>query len=389
MYLPNYKNGSIVNLTASILNSTGKPLKYSPLKLLPADKLKNKNIVLIILDGLGYEFIKKYKKSSFLGKNLLGKMTSVFPPTTAAAITTFLTGKAPGEHGVTGWFVYLKELDLISTILPFSERGTENSLSDFGTNTEEIFGQKSIFQNIDRKSFAVTSSSIADSDYTRYFSENAQIIPYANKSLPDFISTIKKTINSSTSEKFIYAYWSKFDSLSHEFGIEGEETKRHFKNLDKKLEGFITSCQQRDTTFLITADHGLIDTIPERTIYLNDHPEFENFLSMPLSGEPRASFCFLKDGMEKEFIAYHKKHLKKYSTLIKSTDLIKKNAFGLFNHNEKLLSRLGDYILLMKDNYALKDFIAGEDEYYHTGNHGGVSKEEMFVPLIYKNLTRK
>jgi len=63
-------------------------------------------------------------------------------------------------------------------------------------------------------------------------------------------------------------------------------------------------------------------------------------------------------------------------------DLIKKGYFGLFKPNKKLLDRAGNYILLMKDNYSIQDVIIGDDRRQNKACHGGVSKEEMFVPLI-------
>ena len=54
MALPNYKDGSIVNLMSSIAGSFGLKTKYKPLKDLA--NIKSKNIVLIIIDGLGYNY---------------------------------------------------------------------------------------------------------------------------------------------------------------------------------------------------------------------------------------------------------------------------------------------------------------------------------------------
>jgi hypothetical protein len=62
-------------------------------------------------------------------------------------------------------------------------------------------------------------------------------------------------------------------------------------------------------------------------------------------------------------------------------DLIKKGYFGLFRPNSRLKDRIGDYVLIMKENYIFKDEMPGEEVNYYIGNHGGVSKEEMFVPL--------
>jgi hypothetical protein len=49
-------------------------------------------------------------------------MTSVFPSTTASAITAFMTGLAPAQHGLTGWHMHLDEIDQTLAILPLTPR---------------------------------------------------------------------------------------------------------------------------------------------------------------------------------------------------------------------------------------------------------------------------
>ena len=66
MIIPNYKNGSIVNLMASLANALGGKSRYNPLKGLNEEDLAGKSIILIVLDGLGYNFLQKYGKNSFL-----------------------------------------------------------------------------------------------------------------------------------------------------------------------------------------------------------------------------------------------------------------------------------------------------------------------------------
>ena len=68
--------------------------------------------------------------------------------------------------------------------------------------------------------------------------------------------------------------------------------------------------------------------------------------------------------------------------LHKSKELIKQNYFGLFKPNEKLFERVGHYTLIMKENYVIIDSLTGEDRSWLKGIHGGLSEDEMYVPLI-------
>jgi hypothetical protein len=52
--------------------------------------------------------------------------------------------------------------------------------------------------------------------------------------------------------------------------------------------------------------------------------------------------------------------------------------YGLGKANKKLLDRVGDYVLIMKKDYVLKD----HTEHSEKASHGGFSDEEMYVPLI-------
>lgn len=101
MNKPDYFGGSIVNLVSSIETSFGGRSNYAPLRLLPPKELKQaKNVVLIVVDGLGFEFLQKHGKDTSFFRLLRGKMTSVFPTSTSSAIPAFLTGLSPQEHGM-------------------------------------------------------------------------------------------------------------------------------------------------------------------------------------------------------------------------------------------------------------------------------------------------
>ncbi len=61
--------------------------------------------------------------------------------------------------------------------------------------------------------------------------------------------------------------------------------------------------------------------------------------------------------------------------------------FGLGEPHPRLADRIGHYVLLMKDNFVLRDRLLGEGERpVHVGVHGGTSAAEMYVPLILAQL---
>jgi len=64
--------------------------------------------------GLKYSFFKKLAE-----KGLYNPIRSVFPSTTAAAISTINSGLSPIEHGLQEWYLYFQELNAILESLPF------------------------------------------------------------------------------------------------------------------------------------------------------------------------------------------------------------------------------------------------------------------------------
>jgi predicted AlkP superfamily pyrophosphatase or phosphodiesterase len=380
-YLPNYKDGSIVNLMSSIAKAYGSNPQYKELKILPAKELKgSKNIVLIVLDGLGYEYIKKNGKGTVFEKYLKGCMTSVFPSTTASAITSFYTGTAPQQHGYTGWFMLLKELGVVATILPFIPRYGSVSFSNDGYTKKDVLSVKAFTEKIDVKSYMITKKQISKSDYTKTISKKSEMIPYKNFS--DFFIKIAKTIKSDKKKKYVLGYCPDFDSVSHEFGIESKEAEKCFFAIEKGIAKLIKNIEGTNTTLIITADHGLLDTTKQRTIYVEKHPRLKECLTLPLCGDARVAYCYVHPDKTKEFEKYVKTKLKYCCNLHKSKDLIKKNYFGIFKEDKRLVDRIGDYTIIMKDNYCILDQILNNKRHYLIGHHSGISKDEMLVPLV-------
>lgn len=381
MFFPDYHDGSIVNLMSSFLHAFGGTSAYKPLALLSPSSLTDvKNVVFLILDGFGYEFLLNQEVNTIFHRALKGKITSVFPSTTAAGITTFLTGLAPQQHAVTGWFMHLKELGGVATTLRFQPRCCPASLGWDGVRPDLLYGSNHIFQQFNRQTYSIHHKNITATDYNTTMNTCPRKVSFTT--LSGCLRQVKKIVSANQEQKFVFAYWDGIDRLAHEYGINSPEVLKHFYELVKKLAALVKSLKNTDTTLIITADHGLIDTEPSKIIQVKHHPELRDTLVLPLCGEPRVAFCYVRPSKIEQFEKYVAQYFDGVCDLYRSEELIHKHYFGLFEPDRRLFDRVGDYVLIMRENYIIKDFLMGEEEKFNIGNHGGVSKEEMFVPLI-------
>jgi hypothetical protein len=384
--LPDYKKGSIINLMSSISNSFGKKHKYSELPILTSNELKkSKNIVLIVIDGLGYNYLKK-QKNSFLLKNLKSSMTSTFLSTTACAATSFFLGYPPQQHALTGWDINLKEVGAITTILPFFPRFGGAPLVESNFEINKIIDMKSLHKGFKGKCFTLIDKKLSDTPFTNYVSKNTEIIP--TKTYKNTFTKLKKLIKKkSPKRRFIHVYIPELDSLAHGEGIRSKKVNKIFRDLDKRIKNLTKSIKRTNTKLIVVADHGLIDGTKKTEIWVENIKGLKDCLTIPLAGEARVRDCFVRPKKVKDFENIVKTKMSKYCWCFKGEQLIKDNLYGLGKPNKKLIDRVGDYVLIMKKNYILRDKLANYEKpkKVHKGHHAGVSDDEMIVPLILIN----
>lgn len=382
MHLPAYDGGSIVNLMASIIAARGGAASiYPPLPALDPSTLGDTtNLLLIVIDGLGYEYLTRAHGGSTLRRHLKARLTSVFPSTTATAVTTFLTGTAPQQHALTGWFTYFKEIDTVAVVLPFQDRLNGTALSKRGITPAALFKHEPVFDRLQTRSYVVAPQRIAYSDFNTAESGAAEIRPY--RSLRDFFKTIGTVIRTNRQPKYVYAYWPELDGLAHEHGIASPAAKAHLVELDDAFRYFLDEIEGTHSTIIVTADHGMIDSTPDTRIDVDEHPMLAQTLALPLCAESRAAFCYVQPTKRKQFETYVTDALAHCAVLLRSEVLIEEGYFGLGEPHPRLRERIGEYALIMKKNYTIRQWLPQEERYQPIGVHGGLSEEELYVPLI-------
>ncbi|MEW7976444.1 MAG: alkaline phosphatase family protein [Candidatus Sedimenticola endophacoides] len=381
MITPDYQGGGITNLMASVAQGLGgRPSGYPPTPLVdPAALVGAANVLLLVIDGLGYDYLQRHGAGGFLQSNCQGRLTSVCPSTTASAIPTFLFGVPPQQHGFTGWFGYYRELGSVLAVLPFRPRHGGAPLGTQEISPRALCGREPLSESLAVPSLAVMPEWIADSDFNRAFQGPARLARY--RDMETFFDCCAAGLRGG-GWHYVYAYWPEFDALAHEFGVASPQVAEHLARLEAGLERLQRRIAGSDTLVLVTADHGMIDSPPERTILLGQHPELADSLVLPLCGEPRFAYAYLRSGREQAFREYITGELAHAIDLHPSGRLLEQGWFGSGPPHPRLHQRIGDYALVLRDNYKIKDFILGEHPHLHIGVHGGVSQAEMYVPLI-------
>jgi hypothetical protein len=378
MVRPDYAGGGLANLVASIVAACGGAPRHAPLTALPASELAAaRSVVLLLFDGLGDRYLEREGAGGALAAHRRSAITSVFPSTTASAITTSFTGWTPLEHGLTGWFTLFGEAGCVGAPLPFQRRGEKTALD---IAPSRLYRAGPLADGLTRRAIVVSHRSIADSAYSRHHAGRAERRAY--DTLEDFVAQTTAAATAGPERSFVYAYWPEFDALSHRHGNASDEVRAHFRALDQAFGELMARLAGSGTVVVATADHGFVDSVGADALDFADAPGLSALLRYPLCGESRIAFCHVQEGRAPEFIERARAWLGERARVCPSAELAAEDWFGPGDAHPRFAERIGDVALLMHGRTTVKDWTPGEHRHPLVGHHGGASEDEMFIPLI-------
>lgn len=398
---PRYEDYSFANLPQAIINllTNCYASRKLPNNVFPKGEFSH--VFLILVDSLGYLSFRRFQKYFSLPKKaIISPLTTIFPSTTAAALSTFATGLLPQEHGLFEWRLYLPQVDNIIKTLPFcfEDSRQQDQLIDLGFSPKKIFfSEPTIYQKLARQkvaSFTFNHQDYYKSAFAKIVQKGAKPIPFA--SLSELLVTLNKTVTKITqkySKTFTFAYLDSLDSIGHKYGPESlyfeAELAQIAMMINQFLLQFLQKNSQSSSLLLITADHGQIQVNPKKTFYLNRFHKLKKSLALKADGKPvlatggpRDVFLHLKKEADKNnIISYLKKNLINQAEVYSTAQALKMGWFGNRQSSEKFQERLGDILILPKNNSTIW-LDNGEKKVDKLGHHGGLTAEEMLVPLI-------
>ena len=371
---PDYNN-SILNLITSVLKHYKVETNHTSIGELDNVLNKNyKNVVFIILDGMGEHILKNISEDGFFRENELKCITSVYPSTTTAALTTYYSGKPPYESGWIAWSQYFKEYGRAIDMLSHKESYQNDSLKNARVNVfNEIVNYEPIFSRIEKASPDVKTYEITP-DYSDIRAKRS----IRSNNVEQICENIKM-ICSSEGRKFILAYSDNPDGLLHKYGCNSQEVRDMVMNAQNQIKDMCSELE--DTVVIISADHGHKDI--NKAYSILDYPEIQDCLIMPASLESRSLTFWVKEDRREEFERLFNKEFADDFMLLTKEEFLEKNFLGFGNKHKKIDDFIGNYVALSISDaiIRLETFLA-EGKKVKKSTHCGLTKEEMEVPLI-------
>ena len=396
--LPHYDGLSIANLPATIATLLRTDLPGA-LPSLPGALWDDwtpglRRVVLVVLDALGYRALQRMWAAGegrafadLAEAGRLAPLTSVFPSTTDAALVSLRTGCPPAQHGWLAYTMYLREMGIASNAImlcPVWTRRTD-MMVDWGLDPERIVPIPSLAARLAAVGVttrAVLHSAFGRSAFTQMLYQGVAEIRLHRHASDLWVQLRHVLAETRGQPAFITAYWSGLDTLAHAYGPDTDLWEAEFQTVDHLLgRQFLAALPGEDrdgTLLLVTADHGQIHVPPEQILTASEDPELSQHLMVPIVGESRAAFVYPRPGRAQTIRDYLESEFPGWFIVLDSAEGLEVGLMGKPIADETY-ARAGELLVLPRGNRALQRAMPSVPL---LGRHGGLTRDEMLVPLI-------
>lgn len=359
--IPDYGGACIANVMPELVKSM---MGRSVAAWVPQSVVGSKQIVLLVLDGLGWT---QLQDRSAMMPTLTGfegdAITSVAPTTTTACLTSIVTGRPPAIHGILGYRLSVHD-DVLNVLAWANQAGEPFE----GVVPEEFQTHPAFAAN---PVPVVTRRHFIGSGFTRAHMQGARLVGYAApSSLPVEIWRLIKA-----GEPLVYAYYDGIDTIAHLHGF-GEHYEAEMYTVDRLVRDVLAGLPE-GCTLVVTADHGQVE-VGDNQIELD--PQIVARCTA-FSGEGRFRWLHTRDESETEVIAAQlaERHGDQ-AWIVTKSEMIQNGWYG-GPLSERFSSRIGDVALVAREAVAFRD-PSHDGERQMACRHGSLTPAEMLVPLL-------
>ena len=393
--LPDYEARNIRNIKSLV----GKVYGVGSLgtATLPVDVLDDfsgvEKVFLVIMDGFGYNRLLAHVKqhdgafSELITKGILKPFTSPFPATTSTSLASIFTALTPAEHGVLGYQMYSREYGCVVNMLDMKPvYGYSAEVEIARDLSRHVKPWMPTLQEHGIRTLIATKGSIMGSGLSRVIHAEMDVTPYVLES--EMLVKCRKTLEQQ-GPVFLVLYYSGIDTLEHKYGPYSDEVTTEIESFEFLLKNFLSKLSdatKRETLIMLTSDHGVQET--QQTYYVKDIPEVWERLQLPPVCDSRCGFLFAKQGEKENLRNAFERNLDGFQ-LVASDDLVEVGAFGRKSEGKSLQPIIGDWAALSKGPAALSyPYYEDDRNREQHGGHGGMTAEEVLVPLLSMRLSK-
>lgn len=347
--------------------------------------------VVFLVDGLGWYPFEQWARQDGPRRATWGArarpVTTVFPTTTTAALTSISTGVAPGTHGLVGYRQYLPRFGVVADVLRMSPVGVVGSdlLVHPGFRPSFVSGVPSVFRR-GLRSVAVSRDRFEHTGFTRVLYDGAEFVPYATAA--DLAHRLVRVLGRRRPPPVVYTYWDELDTIQH---LRGPGTPSlfeleldHVAGLVEYVARHLPGRRAQETTLLVTGDHGQVPSGRGSQVRIDRLPTVTREMAHPLGGDRRAGFFAAKPGRLPALTRALRRALPEGSRLLSTREVVGAGLLGPGPFHPELDSRLGELLVLVPAPWGMRDFLPGAPApaRHLFGAHGGLAPSELLVPLV-------
>lgn len=335
-----------------------------------------RSAILVLVDGLGRgNLTARSGHARFLTSHMAKKdaARSVFPATTATALTSLLTGVDAGEHGIVGYRARIPGTHRA----PNQLKGWETDGLDPLTwqRSEPLLEREAA---AGRPCFVVSKGLYEHTGFTRALQRGATFV---GAQRIDERLEVAARLAADHPGALVYTYLPELDTIAHAHGWESERWIAGLEGVDGGIR-MLSERADADTGILVTADHGIVDVPRERHVLLGSAGDELLEGVEIVAGEPRMLQLYTAAGATASVVERWREAEGGRSWVFTRDDAV---AAGLYGPrvDDEVLPRIGDVLVAARGSVAYyDDRLADKKAQNMIGQHGSLTDQERIVPLI-------
>lgn len=369
-----YGEAALADLLPSALAALGVPGEPNPLNLAGSSC-----IVVLLIDGLGWNLLRRYAEHAPFLANLPGRpLTAGFPTTTATSIASLGTGLPPGEHGLTGYTSLLAEIGEPINWLRWQVAPSGANLLD-RLVPEQVQPRPTAFERAERAGVTVSvvsSYAFRGTGLTRALLRGGSYLPVFTAA--DTATTVAAAAASGR-PNLIYCYNSELDLIGHGCGCHSEAWRLQLALIDRAVQ-LLAERLPADARLLVTADHGMVDVPETAKIDYDAEPALSADVEA-IAGEGRVRYLHVAPGRLAEVRRRWLDRAGEELAVLTRDEAIGRGWFGPVVE-PAARRRIGDLVVLATGRGAVVRRRAEQRLSGMIGQHGALTEDELLVPLL-------